>query len=1087
MADRNLLFGILALRMDFIGSEQLVAAVNTWGLAKTKTLSQILCQLGALSTTRAALLDGLVEEHLKAHHNEPEQSLKALASLLGEHCDLSAVVDPDVKARLAAVGLSSPGDLDATTSAPPCSLGGAGEPRYRILRLHARGGLGEVFVAEDQELHREVALKEIQARYAHDPHCRGRFLLEAEITGGLEHPGIVPVHGLGSHADGRPFYAMRFIKGDNLQDAVRRFHEADGPNRDPGERTLALHQLLRRFLDICNTIAYAHSRGVVHRDLKPGNIMLGNYGETLVVDWGLAKAMGRIEDGGAGDDNEEAALRPSSGGEAPPTQMGAAMGTPAYMSPEQARGEWDKVGPASDVYSLGATLYALLLGQAPVTGRDNADVLRKVQRGDLAALEQVKPGTPLPLLAVCRKAMALRPEDRYESGLALAEEVEHWLADEPVAAYPEPFAARVGRWGRRYRPWLTAAAALLATAVLALSVSVILISQQKARADAALTQARLNFEEAKEQRRQAEDNANAARLARQQAEDNLRKAKRAVDDLLTGVSEDENLLVREPRMEQLRRKLLRHALAAYRSFLNEQNGAPEMRLEVVRSYRRLANLLQQQGEHGEAEAAYRSARDLCLKLAEEFPKEPTFELELAGAASSLGILYRATGRLPEARLAYAEALDRRQRLVDRFPETWELAQELAATQYNLSLLLRDLNFPEEAETAAREALAGYERLANRSAEHPEVRHQFARNLLALAKLAEDANRVRDQEQLIRQALNAIHAAEGGSTRAPELRLDEAQCRHTLGIVLRKAGRSEEAQDHLQQAYELLKPLAGAFPTVPAYQRELALTCRSLGLLRLTQKRGGEGLQLLTEGANMHAKLVDRFPGVPAHRYDLLIDCMNLCSLLDQAGQPQPARQVYALGRQAGEHLVTQFPAMADYQSHLAALFQVQAGILLRQGDLAEAGRLLEQAVAHQQTALSHNRAQAEYRRLLQLHFATLAEIRHRRRDHALLADLAREWHRTFPESAQDGYSATCCMARCAALASSDQARPEAERKEAVRKYSEEAVGLLRKAIRAGFKDNDRLRRDSDLNVLRGREDFRQLQAELDAEPRTSKP
>src|SRR4030095_1034706 len=139
----------------------------------------------------------------------------------------------------------------------------------------------------DAELHREVALKQILDHHADDATSRQRFLLEAEITGGLEHPGIVPVYGLGSYGDGRPYYAMRFIRGDSLKEAITRFHQADSETRDPGQRMLALRKLLGRFIDVCNAMAYAHSRGVLHRDLKPGNIMLGKYGETLVVAWGL--------------------------------------------------------------------------------------------------------------------------------------------------------------------------------------------------------------------------------------------------------------------------------------------------------------------------------------------------------------------------------------------------------------------------------------------------------------------------------------------------------------------------------------------------------------------------------------------------------------------------------------------------------------------------------------------------------------------------------------------------------------------------------------------------------------------------------
>ncbi len=168
--------------------------------------------------------------------------------------------------------------------------------RFLRLREHAKGGMGEVFVAHDVELNREVALKEIQDRYVDRPEARTRFLREAEITGKLEHPGVVPVYGLGSYPDGRPFYAMRFIRGESMQEAIDRFHKADEqPRRDPSERSLALRDLLGRFVAVCNTVAYAHARAAIHRDLKPANVMLGEYGESLVVDWGLARLLDRFD------------------------------------------------------------------------------------------------------------------------------------------------------------------------------------------------------------------------------------------------------------------------------------------------------------------------------------------------------------------------------------------------------------------------------------------------------------------------------------------------------------------------------------------------------------------------------------------------------------------------------------------------------------------------------------------------------------------------------------------------------------------------------------------------------------------------
>jgi tetratricopeptide (TPR) repeat protein/tRNA A-37 threonylcarbamoyl transferase component Bud32 len=464
-SDRNLLFGILALQMEFINRDVLIAALHAWVLAKHKSLGQILQEQGALGEDEPALLEALVQQHLRRHGHDPKQSLAALSTLKVVREELAGITDEDVQASVEKSTRPPDADPNATVCEPPSAGAGAAGLRYRILRAHDEGGLGKVSVAQDEELHREVAFKEIRERYADDPHLRRRFVQEGEITGALEHPGIVPVYGLGRHADGRPYYAMRFIRGESLKQAVERFHKADVPGRDPGERNLALRQLLSQFVVVCKTMAFAHDRGIIHRDLKPANIMLGKYGETLVVDWGLAKAVGRPE---SARDGTEVTVQPSPDAGVEPTARNVVIGSPPYMSPEQAAGRGEEVGLASDIFGLGATLYAVLTGQAPYSGEDRVKVLEKAYAGAFPAPRQVKQGVAPGLEAICLKAMAFEPGGRYPQALDLADDVEKWLADEPFPAYREPWTGRTRRFLRRRRTLVTGVVAPL-LAVLFLS------------------------------------------------------------------------------------------------------------------------------------------------------------------------------------------------------------------------------------------------------------------------------------------------------------------------------------------------------------------------------------------------------------------------------------------------------------------------------------------------------------------------------------------------------------------------------------------------------------------------------------------
>ncbi len=365
---------------------------------------------------------------------------------------------------------TNPADGQPTPTSPslPTTVGNPALGRFRDFLFHAKGGLGEVYRALDADLHRTVAVKRLQDRHADSPDSQRRFLLEAEVTARLEHPGVVPVYSISHDEQGRPSYSMRFIEGQTFAEAIAAYHTAIADR-------VAFRRLLQSFIHVCQTVAYAHSRGVIHRDLKPQNLMLGKFGETLVVDWGLAKVVGRSD--AERLEGSEGTLQPveGSGGE---TKMGTAVGTPAYMSPEQAAGRWDVITPASDVYSLGAVLYTLLTGRPPFAGGNWPELQQKIQRGDYPRPRKVRPDVPRPLEAVCLKAMAADPQERYSSAQALATDVERWLAAEPVSAFRDPLITKIARWARRNRTVASAAAALLIAAVVASAVGLVILGQK---------------------------------------------------------------------------------------------------------------------------------------------------------------------------------------------------------------------------------------------------------------------------------------------------------------------------------------------------------------------------------------------------------------------------------------------------------------------------------------------------------------------------------------------------------------------------------------------------------------------------------
>lgn len=298
--------------------------------------------------------------------------------------------------------------------------------RYTLVRWIDHGGMGTVYLVADRTLGRPAALKVL---HLPDPsgEMSARLLHEARLVARLEHPNIVPVHDAGTLPDGRVYYVMKYVRGKRLDE-----WRGEGPTRPA---------MLRLFQRVCHAVAFAHSQGVIHRDLKPENVMVGTFGEALVLDWGVAKAIGRPK-----EDAETAPAGPEGVDTAGAlTAKGVIVGTPSYMAPEQARGDSDRLDARADVWALGAILYYLLCGRPPFEGSSAAEILRRVAAERPVPPRKRDPAIPKALQSMCMKAMAPEPEDRYRSAHEMAEDVDRYLDGLQVTAHSETLGEKLVR------------------------------------------------------------------------------------------------------------------------------------------------------------------------------------------------------------------------------------------------------------------------------------------------------------------------------------------------------------------------------------------------------------------------------------------------------------------------------------------------------------------------------------------------------------------------------------------------------------------------------------------------------------------
>jgi len=451
-AEVDILVGALALKAGLVREEQLARATAVQSEQPGRALADILAELGAITPEMRDML----EQKARASMESPAETGDSAYD----------TPDPFRKTTLHGSALETPGPpSDEELPTPPAEdrdtvllYAGPESPgrtedadkpknRYFVKAELGHGGLGRVLLADDTEMLREVALKELYPKRQPGESGRvrpsnalvARFLAEARITGQLEHPNIIPVYEIGSSIDGRAYFTMKVVRGRSLGDVLRgrkgasetptgqrpETEATDGSGKRSPPGLTGRLALLPHFVDVCQAIAYSHSQGVIHRDLKSDNIMIGDFGETLVLDWGLAKKHGEEDLRGGELGKEITELHEKREYK---THIGSAIGTPAYMPPEQARGNIDQIDERSDVYALGAILYELLTGRPPHDGKTIAEMLEKAKEGRWEPVLKLEPGAPSELVEICEKALQRDPDERYSSAESLAEDVQQYLS-----------------------------------------------------------------------------------------------------------------------------------------------------------------------------------------------------------------------------------------------------------------------------------------------------------------------------------------------------------------------------------------------------------------------------------------------------------------------------------------------------------------------------------------------------------------------------------------------------------------------------------------------------------------------------------